>query len=379
MQVRKKNDLMVPRVLFGARKSKKERKERKDKRGMEGPARFDVVDLVESTDNFDHRKFEVYYRLLLLCQYYFEYFNEQKKEADQSQDNEKVLLRLKPNNNAPEGSLLKMLFDIFEESKGTSAEGIKMNITQVKEYIANVDRLIDYHQLKGSGITRVYDCVVEYVNKNYGIINVYDYKNIKKIEKQRNDKLDSNDVKIQSILDQMSGIHNDNKSDFEGMLDFKQEVEDIEHNNSYLNVKRVQEFVQQQINKTNELFNTYTGDDESDKKKSLQEQENLYKLFRSLRYELKDKTREQKIIKLLEIINSPKKFTEFKNIAFNIHEELFFPLFMMCQLDSIASLVALSREQNDKLKQIAQLTDPSYILEHKNNVNQIYIASQINT
>lgn len=75
MQVRKKNDLMIPRLLFGARK--------KNRRALslQAPSRakeerFDPIDLVESKSNFDHKQFELYYRLYLLCQYYFQYFQD---------------------------------------------------------------------------------------------------------------------------------------------------------------------------------------------------------------------------------------------------------------------------------------------------------------
>ncbi len=67
-----------------------------------------------------------------------------------------------------------MLFTLFEESVRASRpiDRMSLNVTQLKEYVSCVDRIIDYHSLKENTVQRVYDYIVEYVNKNYGIINV---------------------------------------------------------------------------------------------------------------------------------------------------------------------------------------------------------------
>lgn len=71
--------------------------------------------------------------------------------------------------------------------------------------MASVDRVIDYHSLKESNIIKVYDYIVEYVNRNYGIINVADYDNITKIKEERNKFMEApeNQFKVQKVLDQL--------------------------------------------------------------------------------------------------------------------------------------------------------------------------------
>jgi len=240
MQMRRKNDLMIPRILFGAGKKNKRSKSIKAIGNSDMAERFDPIDLVESKDNFDHKHFELYYRLYLLCQYYFKYFEDQKKRADKQDDKETVLLYIRPTTNAPEGSLLKMLFTIFNEtvSKNAAINETKMNLSQLKEYITHVDRIIEYHSLKDTNIQKVYDYIVEYVNKNYGIINVSDYEKIGKLDEHRKDFMNqsNNQYKVQRVLDQLSGANSDEAQEFQGLLQFKTEQIDIESNNSYLNI-----------------------------------------------------------------------------------------------------------------------------------------------
>ena len=48
-------------------------------------------------------------------------------------------------------------------------------MNDLREYIACVDRVIDYNNIKNSQYHRIYDAVVEYINKNYGVVNISDY------------------------------------------------------------------------------------------------------------------------------------------------------------------------------------------------------------
>jgi hypothetical protein len=73
-----------------------------------------------------------------------------------------------------------------------------MNVSQLKEYIACVDRIIEYHSLKEGNITHLYDYIVEYVNKNYGVVNILDYENISALTERRKNFMndDKNQYKV---------------------------------------------------------------------------------------------------------------------------------------------------------------------------------------
>ena len=139
---------MIPRILFGAknrrgRPSNKGRSVSTSKSLSENKEQlFNPVDLIDSNENFDFRRFEIYYRLFLLCQYYYNYFQEQMQSV-QSPDSNTILLFIKPTNNSPEGSLFRYLFKLFKESTVTKKlEDITINISNLKEYILYVDRII---------------------------------------------------------------------------------------------------------------------------------------------------------------------------------------------------------------------------------------------
>jgi hypothetical protein len=94
-------------------------------------------------------------------------------------------------------------------------------------------------------LNRLYDQIVEYVNVNYGIVNVRDFKDIASLEERRKDVIDKkSSYEVKSVIDQLMGVTRPDESEFEGMLEFKHDVADLETNNSYLNVEYVKRFIE---------------------------------------------------------------------------------------------------------------------------------------
>ncbi len=109
---------------------------------------------------------------------------------------------------------------------------------------------------------------------------------------------------------------------------------------------------------------------------------------------MKDKNRDQKIAKLLELINNPRGYREYKHLAFNIHEEVIFPLELLNQLYKIKDLISYASfdqanpdDLQTRIMNLASVVDPYYSQSENNTplddetvwVNKCILISQINT
>lgn len=59
--------------------------------------------LLKKFNDFDMKQFELYYRTILICKYYQSFFVSHEKKS--------VMLIFKPENDSPEGELLRFFFD----------------------------------------------------------------------------------------------------------------------------------------------------------------------------------------------------------------------------------------------------------------------------
>ena len=105
MQVKKRNDLQITRVLMGSGKNRTHRRTHSaDIRSIKSlTIEKPYKNIMKRFSEFDMKQFELYYRTILICKYYQNFFITQGARS--------VMLVFKPENDTPEGELLRFFFD----------------------------------------------------------------------------------------------------------------------------------------------------------------------------------------------------------------------------------------------------------------------------
>jgi hypothetical protein len=111
MQVKKRNDLQITRVLMGSGKSRSYRRSHSsDVKSISSlTVEKPYKNIMRRFNDFDMKQFELYYRTILICKYYQSFFVTKGTRS--------VMLIFKPENDTPEGELLRFFFDRHGKNK----------------------------------------------------------------------------------------------------------------------------------------------------------------------------------------------------------------------------------------------------------------------
>ena len=226
---------------------------------------------------------------------------------------------MKPHGDCPEGELLRFLFKEFKSGSVTQS----FTNTQVNELIAKIDAL------SGKSDESVFSRIVEYVNTNYGIVSVRENKQYQKLI----DDIQSNKdgFSVDEVYDRLKGIPEPEESST--ML---RVAEDETDPVPYIDTQRVKEYLDVKIQKFTEILKTHHFQDFDKFQKNTY---TLSRMFRNIRLEFKNQTRDQKVNKLRHLINGQVQgFRGDMAAPMQIHERVAFVLDIIKQLKQVAVL-----------------------------------------
>lgn len=289
--------------------------------------------IIKRFNEFDMKQFELYYRTILICKYYQSFFVTQGARS--------VMLVFKPENDTPEGELLRFFFDRHGKNK---------KILDVQYTPSLVEQLIDrinlIYEQNGRTNYGVYNAIVAYVNKHYGLISQNDDQKLKELEKQLNEQsIGTSTVKPFIDIEDDDDLALVSSSSLGALASETLSKQNIEH----IDLMATKELIEEQIDALYELIK------DADVNKS------LVRLFRSLNYELKHASREKKIDKLVSMLNTSNLYREKQDRAILVHDLIYFGIDIIGQLNFL-------------VKQYQRLADPDTFNAlvqqlHQHNIN----------